>query len=516
MTIASDFDAAQAEREPVLTRAREYAAFTIPAVLPVEGQTEAQEHLRAYQSVGASGTENLVGRLLVALFPPGVPWWRFLPSAELEADESIPPGYLEAFAVKLYAREMVVQSKLDSTNYRMAERSALEDILVAGSSLTQLDDDYRLRRFRFDRWVQKRDGSAELLWIITREDKDVTRLSDEHLQKAGLDRATYEAKDHRERIKKLYTKIERQRLGGWVIRQELNKQTIAEREESGVCPYFVCGYRESGGEDYPRGFVEEKIGDLRSLNALAKSGLDCASVMSWILICYDPTKGWRSKDLLKESGSVIPGRVNGNIPDGIGILESNKARDLAGILSLAEVIEKRLGRAMLLESLAQPTGERVTAAQIMRIARELEGALGGVYAHIAEEMQRPLIGRIVQQMERDRILEPLPEELHSAVTTEVLTGIEALGRQLDLDKLLAGIQLLSTIPGGLDKLRLEVIADRILRHLAVDTNGIIKTPEEIQAELREAAARQIQGEAASKAIDTIGNVIEQQAGKAAA
>ena len=54
------------------------------------------------------------------------------------------------------------------------------------------------------------------------------------------------------------------------------------------------------------------------------------------------------------------------------------------------------------------------------IAKELEGALGGPYVHIVEEMQRPLVERTLRQLERDKVLVPMRAEARAAATVAAM------------------------------------------------------------------------------------------------
>jgi len=512
-TIAAQFDQADAERSEVLARAREAAAMTLVSVLPAEGRTETDREKLAWQSLGAECVENVVGKTLLTIFPPDMPWFEFAPHPRLRYNAEVPAELLQRLEGWLYSREMVVQSQFNTTNYRDCYRTAFESLLVAGNMLVRLRDDYRFRNYRLDQWVQHRDSANDIVWLITREAKDPATLTDEQLAKAQLRRDQLPSdavrRDADKRLR-LYTHAERQTDGAWVIRQEMNGHILVESQEP-VSPFLAAGYDESTGEHYSRGFVDRRMGDLRGFNGMSLAMLDGAAALARLVPVADPAKGWRAKDLMQPNGQIVMGRVSGNVPDGLGFVQSGKTGDFNFALVFADRVEKRLGRSMLLETASQPTGERVTATQIMRVAKELEGAMGGVYAKMANEVQRPLIDRMVYQMERDRILPPIPADLADVVETNVLTGMAALSRQASLDKLMAGLQILTQVPGAMERLDMEVVADRVLRALGIDTQGLVKTPEQMQQEFQEKAAQYLQSQAGQQAIETIGKVVEARA-----
>ena len=233
--------------------------------------------------------------------------------------------------------------------------------------------------------------------------------------------------------------------------------------------------------------------------------------MAFILPVADTGKGWQPSDWLKRSGVPTAGRVTGNKVDGLALLETEKQRDLAGVHQVAEDYKTELGRAMLMLTEAMPTGDRVTAQAVRGVARELEGALGGVYSHIAEQLQRPFLERLIFQMERDNLLPVIPAELRDMQAVEITTGIAALSRQQDLDNLITAIQILSPMPGVLETLNLSVVADRVFASLMVDRKGLVLTPAQINANLQAQAQQQITSDAAQQAIKTIGTLVEQRA-----
>ncbi len=509
-TLASEFEAMNAAREPRLDHVRKMALLACPSVAPEENRTSNDELENPWQNMGTSGMENLTGRSLLSLFPPGIAWYRFRPSALMRSDPGISPEVYAAVAGLLSAREIVTLDKLESTNYRLAKRTALEDLLVAGASLCHFNDDYKLRRFRYDQWVAKRGSDGSLLWYVIQEKKDVAELTKSQREIAGVKEEDAEAEDQA-RIRDLYTKVNWEPdTKRWHIRQELNKNLLAESDEI-VCPYIPAGYRETSGENYPRSFLDNRIAGLRSYNTLKKYELDIAENMAFILPVADTGKGWQPSDWLKRSGVPTAGRVTGNKVDGLALLETEKQRDLAGVHQVAEDLKTELGRAMLMLTEAMPTGDRVTAQAVRGVARELEGALGGVYSHIAEQLQRPFLERLIFQMERDNLLPVIPAELRDMQAVEITTGIAALSRQQDLDNLITAIQILSPMPGVLETLNLSVVADRVFASLMVDRKGLVLTPAQINANLQAQAQQQITSDAAQQAIKTIGTLVEQRA-----
>jgi hypothetical protein len=162
---------------------------------------------------------------------------------------------------------------------------------------------------------------------------------------------------------------------------------------------------------------------------------------------------------------------------------------------------------MLMEGENQPRGDRVTAYQVQRVAMELEGALGGVYAPIADSMQVPLIERLLYQLRRDGELPELPQE---SVEIEAVTGISALSREDDQGKLLQLMQVLAQLgPDSMSRLDMSVLLDLLMRQSGIYEPGLVKSQEDIDAERDAAMQQQQQMSMQDKMMDAAGPAIQQ-------
>lgn len=507
--VETQFEKADLDRASVMARARENAALTIPSALPIDSNdigynSQDRERLQPYQNIGSDGILNMVNRNVVTLFPYGIPWFRATPSKPLRQIKEVTEEHYNKFEEYLYIRELSIMSKIESMQYRAPMRTLLEHYYVVGNYLAKITPEYRIQPYRLDNWVQKRDGAQTLIWFITRERKDISTLSEAVKQKAGLaEEPDSDANPYDEKPYYLYTKVKRQGDNSWLIVQELNGAEINRSTET-VLPYIIGGYEEVPGEDYARSFVEMKIGDLRSLNGMMKSTLDGLAAMARLLIAADSSKGVDPEDLTLPNGSIIDARVTAGIIDGVGFLTTQKHMDMNVALEGIRMIQERLGRSMLFELQMQPTGDRVTATQIMRIAQETQGAIGGDYAKLAVDMQFAVVNRVEHQMVANRELLPIPDEIKKYAEVKIITGAEALSRTTDLEKLMGALQVLAQIPGAMEELKMDVVVDRVLQNSMVDTHGIKKTPEEKQAE-REQMMEQL---AQQQGIESAGAIAE--------
>jgi hypothetical protein len=93
----------------------------------------------------------------------------------------------------------------------------------------------------------------------------------------------------------------------------------------------------------------------------------------------------------------------------------------------------------------------------------------------------------------------MPKFPKEAVKPQIVTGMEALGRGQDLNKLSQFLEYLAPLgPEVLSqKLNIDDYMDRLGASLGIDTGGLIKTDEQIQQE--QAEAQQAQQEQMEKA-----------------
>ncbi|MFA4972341.1 MAG: portal protein [bacterium] len=507
-SIRTQFEREDAERSSFLDLCRECAALTIPSILLPLGQTAGGRIPITYQSIGADGLSTLVSKVLVALFPPLGPWFRMSPGPQVR--EKAGAAGWQAFDDYLYGRELQLISKFEKSNYRMVIRQCLESIFCVGNGLLQELDNYNYRSFRLDSWIPIRGSDGQILQIVVKEKVHVLELTDDQLALCEIKREDVEKVGYSEQWKDQYTRARLQRDGTWVITQEIKDKEF-NRSEERVSPFIPIGYIELSGENHARGFIEERIGDLRSHNGLSKALLDGYIAMTMLRPIFDSSKGYTTDAFTRPNGVPVEGRVEGETPNGLAFLHTNKSMDMGGALMGLTQIEKRLGKQMLMESATQPQGERVTAYQVDRIRQEIDGALGGAFVNIAGELQIPLLKRLEHRMERDRLLIPIPAQFKKDVDISITTGLEALARQLSAQKLLGALQSVAQLPGALQEIRLDVAMRELFKGTGLSVDQFFKTMAEKQAEQQAAIAQQAQVAANEQKAKTAGNLMEMAA-----
>lgn len=485
-------------RDGVLKRARDAAKLTIPAILPEEGQDENSPLPQPYQSLGARGVNNLASKLLLALLPPSNTFFRFSvdPEVQAEIDEA---GAKNDVDDKLRRRENKIMKWIERSALRIALFNALRQLIITGNALLFIPKSGKMRTFRLDQFVVVRDPSGDLTELYIREEADPHTLPAEVAE--ACDCNLNEQKGDTKNAE-IYTAV-KLRAGGKMLDywQEINGIEVpGSRGQSRVdeSPYVVMRWSSSDNESYGRGHVEEYIGDLRSLEGLSMAIVGFSAVAAKVIFLVHPNATTKVKDLAEAGTGDF---VKGALKD-IEALQLDKYADFKVAKDTLEGLVLRLSHAFLLSTGTVRDAERVTAEEIRMQAQELEDVLGGVYTVQSQELQIPLIKRIIDVMERKGDLPKLPKDL--GVEPSVVTGFEALGRGHELNRMRSLFaDLVNTF--GPEVLQQYVKLGDALQKFAVghnvDIEDLFKTDEEVQ---KEQAAQQQQAMAQQMAMNAAG------------
>ena len=140
-----------------LRRARDYAALTIPALIPPEGHNEFALLPEPYQGLGARATVSLASRLMVAMYPHGkssfkldVPAEARIQAGEMALSPDIEQG--------LVMSETLIGAEIERKQWRRSTNLALQYLLVTGNVLEFMQpDNNTIRIFRLDQFCVSRD-----------------------------------------------------------------------------------------------------------------------------------------------------------------------------------------------------------------------------------------------------------------------------------------------------------------------------------------------------------------------
>lgn len=85
-------------------------------------------------------------------------------------------------------------------------------------------------------------------------------------------------------------------------------------------------------------------------------------------------------------------------------------------------------------------------------------------------------------MQSNGSLPEIPATSGVKIEPTIITGVDALGRGHDLNNLAQAMQLLANFPEVMQSVNQDNLALRVFTAAHIDTTGLIKSPEELQAE----------------------------------
>ena len=346
-----------------------------------------------------------------------------------------------------------------------------------------------MKVFRLDRFGIQRDSMGNLLKIIVKETIAFDALPSE-VQEALIENPDYQQKDSKEECD-LYTCVKRE---GKVFKVHQEVYGIIVPKSMGSypedkLPWMALRFIAIDGEDYGRGFVEEYIGDVRSLEALTKAIVEGSAASAKLLFMVRPNGTTKIRSLADSpNGGIISGDAND-----VTTLQANKFNDFRVAQETMNTITERLSFAFLLNSSVQRNAERVTAEEVRYMAQELETALGGIYSVLSQEFQVPLVNLLLAKMQKEKKMPKFPKD---TLKPQIVTGLEALGRGQDLNKLSAFLQYLQPLGAEViaQQMNVDDYISRLAASLGIDTQGLIKSPEQKQQEQQMAQQAQQQQE----------------------
>ena len=469
-TVAKRYSQLESERDTFLERGREAAKLTIPTLMPEEGHSSSSIYATPYQGIGARGVNNLASKLLLALLPPNSPFFRLtIDDFDLQQLAGDNRGQVEEGLARI---ERAAMQEIEGKAIRVPTFEALKLLIVTGNALVYLPREGGMRVYRPDRYVTKRDVMGNVLEIVVKETMSPLMLPDsvkELLPETDSPKKNYD----------LYTCVKTTDKG-FNVHQEVagievpNSRGTFKKDNN---PFIPLRFIRIDGEDYGRGFIEEYLGDLRSLEALTQAIVQGSAASAKVLFLVRPNGTTKTSNLAKApNGAFLTGDTND-----VSTLQVQKASDFRVALETMRMINDRLSAAFLLNSSVQRAAERVTAEEVRFMAQELETALGGVYSILSQEFQLPLINLLLESLTKQGKMPKMPKD---SVVPTVVTGIEALGRGQDLNKLATFLQYLQPLGAEViaSEMNLSDYIDRLAASLGIDTSGLIKSPEQKQQE----------------------------------
>lgn len=465
----------ESDRENFLSRARDCALLTIPTLIPPEGNGSHTTYPVPFQGLGARGVNHLSASLLMSLLPPNQPFFRLMLDEEAVralGDANIVRAEIDK---TLSSVERSIQREIEVMAIRPAVFEAMKHLIVAGNVLIHMSPD-GMRVHHLDTYVVKRDPSGRIRHIVLKETIAPEFLPDEVLQQIPEESRKSSSLLNDEGMD-IYTCLHRGSNGKWEVYQEVSGVIIESTRGSysdDSLPWFALRMNRVDGESYGRSYVEEYLGDLRSLEGLTQAIVEGSAAAAKVLFLVNPN-GVTNPDTLATSPN---GAIREGLATDVTVLQVQKQADFSIALQAISTIRERLSYAFLLAESTIRNAERVTAEEVRLTTAAVERQLGGIYSVLSQEFQLPMINRIMETMTRQKRLPKVPKQFVKPLVT---TGVDALGRGNDLAKLdtfLVGLmQVLG--PEAMQYLNMGEYLNRRAAALGIDTEGLVRTEEEV-------------------------------------
>lgn len=479
-TAASRYGLLESYRFSHLLRARDCAKFTIPMLMPPAGHGNFTKFDTPYQGIGARGVNTLASKLLLALLPPNQPFFKLQVADAVLAELGVKRGEVEEV---LSTIERTTMDEINSSNARMSIFEGMKQLICSGNVLLHFPEKTnQIRAFRMDRYVVRRDTMGNVLEIVVKEEINPDVLTEDVREACGVPDSSDSSK-----TVALYTRVELdEESGNYEAYQEVNRMMVPDSYAvypKEKLPYLPLRLIAVDNEDYGRSYVEEYLGDLKSLEGLTKAIVEGAAASAKLVFMVNPNGLTKKKDLVESKNlAVITGMAND-----VTTLQAQKQADFRVALEAASAINERLGYAFLLNTAVQRSGERVTAEEIRYMARELEDGLGGIYSVLTQEFQLPLLTILLDRLQKSKKIPKLPKGI---VKPAIITGMEAIGRSQDFERLQMFIQAATQV-GAQAQINMDEVMMRIGASMGIDTKNLVKSKEEMQQEQQKALHSQM-------------------------
>jgi len=488
----------ESDRDPFLRRARDCSKLTLPTLIPPQGHSHVTVYPTPFQGLGARGVNHLAASLLMSLLPPNQPFFRLV--LDEEAVRALGQGseYKTQIDQTLSAIERAVMQEVETMAIRPAIFEALKHLIVSGNILVYMAED-GLRVFHLDQYVVQRDPMGRPMKIVVKECMAAATLPDEAkaLVVAQGGGGTEEVD--------LYTGICRCADGKWSVWQEVKgvvlESSIGTYKEDAL-PWFALRMNRVDGESYGRSYVEEYLGDLKSLESLTQAIVEGSAAAAKVLFLVNPN-GMTEPDVLSKSPN---GAIREGMATDVSVLQVQKQADFSIAFQTIGAIRERLNYAFLLAESTIRNAERVTAEEVRLTTAAVERQLGGIYSVLSQEFQVPLVNRLMEVMTRKKKLPKVPKEF---IKPLIITGIDALGRGNDLQKLdlfLMGVQQTLGPQVLMQFVNVQEYLARRAAALGIDPTGLIKDPQTMAQEQNQAQQMALVNKLGPSAVNQIGKL----------
>lgn len=492
--IPSEFyNAGLSDRKPYEDRAEAIAGISLPYVIRANGADEGSALLKsANQSFNGRLINNLKAKMGMALLPPATSSFRLKADslAQLEVfgiDTSNPA--IERFRQELSLNTDVINSEIENQQIRSALFDMILQQLVVGSVIVEKNERAGITIFTLKSYIVKLDSQGNPLAMCIVETLDASQVPEGITPKEEKD--TYD----------LYTLLAYDKnTDKWIMKQDIDGDLVGEEQsfkDYDDLPFRYFGWNWVQGDKYHRPFSEDYFPDMEQVDKLGKLNTEGALIAAKSVIMVNQRGGrTRKQDLVNAA--------NGDVIDGaeadVTAFQFNKGFDFQVSNDREDRIKRELQFNFLDTGSVQRDAERVTAEEIRIMAQQLEtSTLAGVYSKMALQWSKWIVLKVMKELDIQ----------FEAIDVDILTGLDALGRSQEAQKLDSFMQRMTALQLN-DWINSNELLQRYAAFDGINVVGLVKSSQQLQGE------RQAAQEAAQRnALVTSGaESLGQEAGKA--
>jgi hypothetical protein len=354
-------------------------------------------------------------------------------------------------------------------------------LVCTGNALLYRDSqNTNMHAYSLRQYAVLRDGSGKVLDIILKERTTVDQLPE------ALRNTYFAGREEFDSVC-LWTRVKRERRNVtdvFIVTQQADTHQLDVREEypEAVCPYIPVTWNLVTGENYGRGLVEDYAGDFAKLSELSEALALYEIEACRVLHLAAPGSGGDVDAMAEEESgawvSADPGKV--------AAYEAGDYQKIVALTADLQQMFQRLAPAFMYGGNVRDA-ERVTAEEIRTQAEEANQSLGGVYSVIADNLHIPLAHILCAEVNPDFV----SEVIAGGLTLSVLTGVAALGRSSDVNKLLQVSQVIAAVipvfSQASQRLDPERTISKIFEGFGLNIEDYSRTEEELAALQAQAA-----------------------------
>lgn len=478
-----------------LNQLTEYAKWTVPSLFPRNYDGRSQygnqpiEH--DYQSLGALLVNRMAAKLTQTLFPIGHPFFKINLNEKKFESLGIPLPAVEVFdndMRQVFANfESEACKRLFINNSYASLQHALALLIVTGNALLYRQDN-RFVVYSLHNYVVLRDSMGEELDVVIKESLTYEKLPKSYRDRIsaqnGVPLKEFEKKDVYTRLKKVYDDT-----GDftWQLRQEVDEidMGVDITYTKYNCPYIVATWKLVNGDSYGRGHCEDYHADLAKLSYISASLTDYEIDMLKIINCV--RNG--SSDYEALAAASHGDWVSAN-PDDVVVYEGGVYNKVQAALQDLQMVMQRLQSAFL-DSSNTRDAERVTAEEIRNNIFEADQMTGGVFSNLAPTLHAKTGYLLMNEIDPEFIIGVTV----GFVDLEMLTGVQAIGRSSDTQKLIDATMEVAAVVSALQQTQMQdfdysTIARSLYTNRGVPLESVFKSQEQLEQEAANLQAQQ--------------------------